>query len=327
MNGILNMKRILLLGCTLGALAGGSAGHAQTYPSKPVRIIVAFAPGGTNDILARLMSAKFTEAFGQTFVVDNRPGAGGNIGTDLVAKAAPDGYTLLLASTGPHVINPHFYPKMPYDTLKDFTPISLVGKSTALLVLHPSIPASSVKQLVTLAKSGARPLNYASSGNGSSGHLAGELFKTMAGISMQHIPYKGNGPAFTDLVGGQVDLMFANKPGSLPFVQSGKLKAIAITSAKRDPQVPAIPTVAETVPGFEASTWWGVLAPAGLPPEITDKLHAAIVKIMASPEARERMATLGADPATSSSQEYLALIQKELVQYGQIVKRSGMKLE
>jgi len=321
------MKQPLLLAGALGAAIFCSAGHAQTYPAKPVRIIVAFAPGGTNDILARLMSAKFTEAFGQTFVVDNRPGAGGNIGSDAVAKAAPDGYTLLLGSTGPHVINPHFYPKMPYDTLKDFAPISLVGKSTALLVLHPSIPAASVRQLMTLAKSGARPLNYASSGNGSSGHLAGELFKTMAGIPMQHIPYKGNGPAFTDLVGGQVDLMFANKPGSLPFVQSGKLKAIAITSAKRDPQVPNIPAVAETVPGFEASTWWGVLGPAGLPPEIVDKLNAAILKIMAAPDVRERMVTLGADPVTSTPKEYQALIEKELVQYGQIVKRSGMKLE
>ena len=301
--------------------------QAQQYPAKPIRMIVAFAPGGTNDILARLVAQKLTDAFGQSFIADNRPGAGGNIGSDIVAKAAPDGYTLLLGSTGPHVINPHLYPKMPYDTLKDFSPITLVARSNALLVMHPSIPAASVKQLVALAKNGSRQLNYASSGNGSSGHLAGELFKTVAGIPMQHIPYKGNGPAFTDLVGGQIDLMFANKPGALPFVQSGKLKAIAITSAKRDSQVPDIPTVAETLSGFEASSWWGVLGPPGLPPDIVEKLNSAIVRIISSPDMRERILALGADPVTSSPQEFTALIQNELVKYGHIVKRSGMKLE
>ena len=301
--------------------------QAQQYPAKPIRMIVAFAPGGTNDILARLVAQKLTDAFGQSVIADNRPGAGGNIGCDIVAKAAPDGYTLLLGSTGPHVINPHLYPKMPYDTLKDFSPITLVARSNALLVMHPSIPAASVKQLVALAKNGSRQLNYASSGNGSSGHLAGELFKTVAGIPMQHIPYKGNGPAFTDLVGGQIDLMFANKPGALPFVQSGKLKAIAITSAKRDSQVPDIPTVAETLSGFEASSWWGVLGPPGLPPDIVEKLNSAIVRIISSPDMRERILALGADPVTSSPQEFTALIQNELVKYGHIVKRSGMKLE
>ena len=303
------------------------AGHAQQYPSKPVRIIVAFSPGGTNDILARLMGQKLTESLGQTMIVDNRAGAGGNIGTDMVAKSAPDGYTLLLGSTGPHTINPHLYPKMPYDTLKDFAPITLVASSSALLVLHPSIPANTVPQLIALAKAKTSRLNYASSGNGSSGHLAGELFKTMTGVNMTHIPYRGNGVAFTDLIAGQVDTMFANKPGSLPYVKMGKLKAIAITSRKRDPALPDLPTVAEFVAGFEASTWWGVLGPAGLPKDILEKLNATIAKIVATNDVKERLVTLGADPASTTPDEFMNLIRLELPKYGKIVQLAGMKLE
>jgi len=303
------------------------AGHAQQYPSKPVRIIVAFSPGGTNDILARLLGQKLTESLGQTMIVDNRAGAGGNIGTDMVAKSAPDGYTLLLGSTGPHTINPHLYPKMPYDTLKDFAPITLVASSSALLVLHPSIPANTVPQLIALAKAKTSRLNYASSGNGSSGHLAGELFKTMTGVNMTHIPYRGNGVAFTDLIAGQVDTMFANKPGSLPYVKMGKLKAIAITSRKRDPALPDLPTVAEFVAGFEASTWWGVLGPAGLPKDIVEKLNATIAKIVATNDVKERLATLGADPASTTPDEFMNLIRLELPKYGKIVQLAGMKLE
>jgi tripartite-type tricarboxylate transporter receptor subunit TctC len=313
------------LGAALCLVA--STGHAQTYPSKPVRIIVAFSPGGTNDILARLMGQKLTESLGQTMIVDNRAGAGGNIGTDMVAKSAPDGYTLLLGSTGPHTINPHLYPKMPYDTLKDFTPITLVASSSALLVLHPSIPANTVPQLIALAKAKTSRLNYASSGNGSSGHLAGELFKTMTGVNMTHIPYRGNGVAFTDLIAGQVDTMFANKPGSLPYVKMGKLKAIAITSRKRDPALPDLPTVAETVSGFEASTWWGVLGPAGLPKDIVEKLNATIAKIVATNDVKERLATLGADPVSTTPDEFMNLIRLELPKYGKIVQLAGMKLE
>ena len=303
------------------------AGHAQQYPSKPVRIIVAFSPGGTNDILARLMGQKLTESLGQTMIVDNRAGAGGNIGTDMVAKSAPDGYTLLLGSTGPHTINPHLYPKMPYDTLKDFAPITLVASSSALLVLHPSIPANTVPQLIALAKAKTSRLNYASSGNGSSGHLAGELFKTMTGVNMTHIPYRGNGVAFTDLIAGQVDTMFANKPGSLPYVKMGKLKAIAITSRKRDPALPDLPTVAEFVAGFEASTWWGVLGPAGLPKDIVEKLNATIAKIVATNDVKERLVTLGADPVSTTPDEFMNLIRLELPKYGKIVQLAGMKLE
>ena len=303
------------------------AGHAQQSPSKPVRIIVAFSPGGTNDILARLMGQKLTESLGQTMIVDNRAGAGGNIGTDMVAKSAPDGYTLLLGSTGPHTINPHLYPKMPYDTLKDFAPITLVASSSALLVLHPSIPANTVPQLIALAKAKTSRLNYASSGNGSSGHLAGELFKTMTGVNMTHIPYRGNGVAFTDLIAGQVDTMFANKPGSLPYVKMGKLKAIAITSRKRDPALPDLPTVAEFVAGFEASTWWGVLGPAGLPKDIVEKLNATIAKIVATNDVKERLVTLGADPVSTTPDEFMNLIRLELPKYGKIVQLAGMKLE
>jgi tripartite-type tricarboxylate transporter receptor subunit TctC len=321
------MKRGFVHGFTLLAALVVSPAISQSYPSKPVRIIVAFTPGGANDLIGRMLGQKLTENFGQTVIVDNRSGAGGNIGTDIVAKSAPDGYTLLLGSTGPHTINPHLYAKMPYDTLKDFTPVSLVASSSALLVLHPSIPANSVPQLLALGKTRGSRLNYASSGNGSSGHLAGELFKTMTGIQMTHIPYKGNGVAFTDLIAGQVDVMFANKPGSLPFVKMGKLKAIAITSRKRDPSMTDLPTVAEAVPGFEASTWWGVLGPAGLPKDIVEKLNAAIVKIVAAPEVKERLIALGADPISTTPEEFMNLIRAELPKYGKIVHVAGMKPE
>jgi tripartite-type tricarboxylate transporter receptor subunit TctC len=290
-------------------------------------MVVAFSPGGANDLIGRLIAQKLTEMMGQTTIVDNRAGAGGNIGSDIVAKSSPDGYTLLLGSTGPHTINPHLYAKMPYDTLKDFTPISLVASSSALLVLHPSIPANSVPQLLALSKTKGSRLNYASSGNGSSGHLAGELFKTMTGVQMVHIPYKGNGVAFTDLIAGQVDVMFANKPGSLPFVKMGKLKAIAITSRKRDPSLAEVPTVAESVAGFEASTWWGVLAPAALPKDIVDKLNGAVVRIVAAHDVKERLLGLGADPISSTPEEFMSLIRAELPKYGKIVQVAGMKPE
>jgi tripartite-type tricarboxylate transporter receptor subunit TctC len=302
-------------------------GSAQQYPVKPVRIVVAFSPGGTNDIMARLIAQQLSEAYQQTVIVDNRPGAGGNIGTDIVAKAAPDGYTLLLASTGPHAINPHLYPKMPYDTLKEFTAVTLVATSNALLVLHPSVPAADVRQLIALAKAPSARLNYASSGNGSSGHLAGELFKTLAKVRMEHVPYKGNGPAFTDLVAGQVEVMFANKPGALPYTRSGRLKAIAITSTKRDPSLPELPTVSETIPGFEASSWWGVLGPAGLPAPVTKRLHTAITQIMTAPDIRTRVASMGAEASTSSPDEFMALMRNDLAKYGAIVKAAGMRLE
>lgn len=319
------LKLAISLGMAVFGLA--NVGGAQVYPVKPIRIIVAFSPGAANDILGRLAAQKLSEVLGQTVIVDNRPGAGGNIGTDLVAKSAPDGYTLLLGSTGPHTINPNLYPKMPYDTLKDFSPISLVARSSALLVLHPSVPVGNVPQLVALAKSHPGRLNYASSGNGSSPHLAGELFKTMAGMKMTHVPYKGNAPALTDLIAGHVDLMFANKPGSLPYVRIGKLKAIAIASEKRDPALPALPTVSETIPGFSTSSWWGILGPAGLSREIVGILHATVVKIVAMSDVKKRMAALGADPVTTTPEQFMNVIRQDLAKHGKIVRMSGMKLE
>lgn len=288
---------------------------------------MAFSPGGTNDILARLVGQRLSEAFGQSVIVDNRPGAGGNIGSDLVAKAASDGYTLLLGSPGPHTINPNLYPRMPYDPVNDFTPITLVATSSALLVVHPSVTSNSVQELIALAKSGKRHLNFASSGNGSSPHLAGELFNSMAGVQMTHIPYKGNGPALIDVIAGQVEIMFANKPGALPFVKMGKLKVIAVASAKRDPAMPRLPTVAETLPGYEATGWWGILGPAGMPKPIVERLHKVLVAIVASPDTREKMSAMGAEPLTNTPEEFSALIRTQLATIKKVVASSGMKLE
>lgn len=298
--------------------------NAQSYPAKPIRVIVAFSPGGANDLFARLIGQKLSENFKQNVLVENRPGAGGNIGSDFVSKSPPDGYTLLLGSTGPHAINPHIYKSMPYDSLRDFTPISLIATSSALLVIHPSIPARSVSQLIALSKKKNVQLNYASSGNGSSGHLAGELFRSMASINIQHIPYKGNGPAFTDLVSGNVEMMFANKPGALPYVNTEKLRAIAITSLQKDPNLPFIPTVAETLPGFEASTWWGLLGPAGLPADVTQRLAQAVHTAISNPDIQKRFVSMGADVLHSSPAQFSEQINKDYEKYGKLVKLAGM---
>lgn len=314
-----------LFGCLLFPIIAFSQGSfAQGYPAKPIRIIVAFSPGGANDLIARLIGQKLAENFKQNVLVENRPGAGGNIGSDFVSKSQPDGYTLLLGSTGPHTINPHIYKNMPYDALRDFTPISLIAKSSALLVVHPSIPANSVSQLMALSKRKNVHLNYASSGNGSSGHLAGELFRSLAEIDIQHVPYKGNGPAFTDLVAGNVEMMFANKPGALPYVSTNRLKAIAITSMQRDPNLPSVPAVAETVPGFEASTWWGLLGPAGLPADITQKLAQAATKAVSNSDIQKKFVAMGADVLHSTPADFAEQIGKDYEKYGKLVKLAGM---
>ena len=322
------MKRMALFISVCWAVAAFSvpAAFSADYPTKPVRIITTAPAGGGTDLVLRVFADKLSREWNQQVVVENRAGGGGIIASAAVVNSTPDGYTLL-GTFDAHATNPSFLENLPYDTLKDFAPITLVASSSALLVLHPSIPANTVPQLIALAKAKTSRLNYASSGNGSSGHLAGELFKTMTGVNMTHIPYRGNGVAFTDLIAGQVDTMFANKPGSLPYVKMGKLKAIAITSRKRDPALPDLPTVAEFVAGFEASTWWGVLGPAGLPKDILEKLNATIAKIVATNDVKERLVTLGADPASTTPDEFMNLIRLELPKYGKIVQLAGMKLE
>src|SRR4030095_5020494 len=269
---------------------------AQTYPTKPIRLVVPFPPGGATDILARDVAQKLSDAWGQSFVVDNRPGAGGNIGSELVAKAAPDGYTLEMGTVGTHAINASLYAKMPYDHVKDFVPVILVAGVPNVLVVNPSVPVNSVAELIAYAKANPGKLNFASSGNGTSIHLSGELFKVMAGVQITHVPYKGSAPALQDLLGGQVQLMFDNLPPSLPQIKAGKLKALAVTSTTRAAALPDVPTMAESgLPGFEASSWFGVLAPAGTPPAIVAKLNAEIGKWLASPEAKEKLAKQGAN--------------------------------
>ena len=279
---------------------------AQDYPRKPVRMIVPYPPGGPTDILGRIVAQNLSERLGQQVVVENKPGASGMIGADLVAKAPPDGYTLL-ANASIHVINPSLYKNATYDALKDFAPVSLIAEVPLVLVVAPGLEVKSVKELIALAKSKSGKLNFASSGNAAAPHLAGEAFKIAAGVDMQHVPYKGSGPALTDLMGGQVQLMFDSLPSSISHVKSGKLRAIAVTTAKRSSALPSVPTIAESgVPGFDISTWYGIWAPAGTPTEIVSKLSGEIAKIVKLADVRERLGGLGAEPAGNSPDEFAA---------------------
>lgn len=304
------------------------AASAQAYPDKPIRMVVPFPAGGTTDILARAVAQKLSESLGQQMIVDNKPGAGGNIGAQEVARAAPDGYTLVMGTVGTHAINPSLYKKMPYDHVKDFAPVSLVASVPNLLVVHPSVPVNSVKELIAYVKANPGKLNFASSGNGTSIHLSGELFKTMTGVQMTHVPYKGSAPAVTDLLGGQVQLMFDNMPSALPHAKGGKLKPLAVTSAKRFPGTPDIPTIAEAgVPGYEASSWFGVLAPAGTPKEIVNKLSTEIAKALKTPEMTKRLEEQGAQAVGSTPEEFAAHIKAETAKWAKVVKESGATVD
>ncbi len=315
-----------ILGVLLCALAPGA--FAQAFPNHAIRLVVPFPAGGTTDILARDVAKQLTETLGQAVVVDNRPGAGGNIGADIVAKAAPDGYTLLMGTVGTHAINPSLYAKMPYDHVKDFTPVVLVAGVPNVLVVNPSVPVNTVADLIKLAKAKPGSINFASSGSGTSIHLSGELFKTMAGVDMTHVPYKGSSPALTDLMGGQVQIMFDNLPSSLPLIKSGKLRAVAVTSLKRAPALPDVPTIAESgLPGFEASSWFGILAPAGTPAPIVARLNAEVNKWLQSPQAKQQLLTQGAEPAGGPPETFVAHIRAETEKWAKVVKASGAKAD
>jgi tripartite-type tricarboxylate transporter receptor subunit TctC len=317
-----------MLGVLLAAMAAIAFAQAPAYPTKPIRLVVPFPAGGTTDILARAAAQKLTEAWGQPVVVDNRPGAGGNIGSELVAKAAPDGYTLEMGTVGTHAINASLYAKMPYDHVKDFVPVILVAGVPNVLVVHPSVPVNSVAELIAYAKANPGKLNFASSGSGTSIHLSGELFKVMSGVQMTHVPYKGSAPAVQDLLGGQVQLMFDNLPSALPHIKAGKLRALAVTSAQRAPVLPDVPTIAEAgLPGFEASSWFGVLAPAGTSPAIVAKLNAEIAKWLASPEAKEKLQGQGANVAGGPPEEFTKHIAAETAKWAKVVKESGAKVD
>ena len=300
---------------------------AQGYPFRPVRLVVPYAAGGPVDIVGRIVGQKLSEAFHQQVIVDNRAGGGGNIALEIVARAAPDGHTLLMGANGVIAINPSLYKTMPVDTQKDFAPISLVASSSMILVVHPSVAASSVKDLIALARAKPGAINYASSGSGSTAHLSSELFKSMAKVNMLHIPYKGAGPALIDLVGGQVQVMFTAVSSTLPFVKSGKLKALAVSSEKRMPLLPDMPTVAETLPGYEVSTWYGVFAPAATPRTIVDLLNAQLAKSFAAADAKAQLAALGADPQTNTPQQFAEAVKRETAKWARIVKESGARAE
>jgi tripartite-type tricarboxylate transporter receptor subunit TctC len=318
-----------------GLLPVTTSSWAQSaWPTKAVRIVVPFTPAGTTDILARSLAPDLGKAFGQTFIIDNRPGAGGNVGADLVAKAAPDGYNLVMGTVGTHAINPSLYPKMPYDAVRDFQPITLVAGVPNVLVMNPAKMQAygihDVASLIAYAKANPGKLNYASSGNGTSIHLTGELFKSMTGTYMLHFPYRGSGPALLDLISGTMDLMFDNLPSSMPHIKSGKLKALAVTSLQRSESLPDVPTVSETggsVKGLDASSWFGLLAPAHTPMEIVNRIQQETAAALKTPELKERLLSQGAIPGGQSPAEFAKFIAAETAKWGKVVKVSGAKVD
>lgn len=319
------MKKFAL--AVLALCAAHPALAADAWPVKPIRIIVPFPPGGIADVMARVLAQKFTDSWGQPAVVDNRTGAGGNIGADAVAKSTPDGYTLVMGSIGTHSVNMSLFSKMPYDTVKDFAPVALVVETDGLLVLHPSVPVKSVKDLIALAKAKPGQLAYASAGNGTAGHLSGELFKMLAKVDLLHIPYKGNVPALTDVVGGQTSMLFATMPTAMPLARAGKLHALAVTGKQRNNAAPEIPAIAETLPGFEVMNWVGIFAPAGTPGEIVTKLNVEIMRVVKLPEVQSRLVTEGAASRPNTPSEFAAFQKAEIAKWAKVIKEAGLKAD
>lgn len=300
---------------------------AQQYPAKPVRIVVPFPPGGPTDIVTRLMAPKMAEALGQQVVVENRGGAGGAIGTEQVAKSAPDGYTLIMGTIGGLAVAKSLNPKLGYDTLRDLAPITQSVSVTSVFVVHPSVPAKNVKELLALAKKGAGKLNYASSGNGTITHLAGELLKLMAKVDITHVPYKGGAPALVALVSGEVDMSYENTLIITPHIKSGKVRGLAVTSAKRSALLPDLPTITETLPGYSASGWYGLLAPAAVPKPVIARLHSEAVKALRAPDVVEKLSGQGAEPVASTPEEFTAFIRSETDKWAKLVKAANMRAD
>jgi tripartite-type tricarboxylate transporter receptor subunit TctC len=312
----------LLLTLTLPAVAAG----ADVYPARPVRLIAPFSPGGGVDIVARALAQKLADKWGQQVVVDNRTGATGIIGTDIAAHAPPDGYTLLLGNAATHAVNVSLFKKLPYDAVKDFAPITLIGRVPEMLVVHPALPATTVKELIGLAKT--KPLTFGSAGAGSPPHLAGELFQYLAKVKLVHIPYKGSAPALTDLLGGQINMYFGNILSAAPLAKSGRLRGLGVTGLKRSAVAPEIPTIAEAgLPGYEDYNWYGVLAPKGTPKSIIAKLHADIVEIVKSPELTDRLTRDGAEVIANTPDEFARFIREEIDRYALVIKASGLRAE
>jgi tripartite-type tricarboxylate transporter receptor subunit TctC len=326
----LSRRRALAAAATIiGVIFPVSATFAQgSWPVKPITVVVPFPAGGTTDIVARLAGQALSEELGRPVIVENRPGAGGNIGAQLVARAPADGYTLVMGTVGTHAINPALYKKMPYDHIKDFAPISRVAAVPNVLVVNPSKPYKTVKELIAYGKSHPGDLSFASSGNGTSIHLAAELFKSMTGVQMRHIPYKGSAPALTDLMGGQTDLMFDNLPSAIQFIRSGKLRAIAVTTLTRTSQLPDVPTIAETeIPGFDASSWFGLLAPAGTPPAVIKRIDEALIKVMETTDLKKKIIERGGEPVAETPEKFGAFIQAETSKWAKVVKESGATVD
>jgi len=312
----------LVLAATFPCAAYAAA--ADAYPQRPIRLIIPYPPGGAGDIIGRMLSAKLGDAFGRQVVADNRPGGGQVIATQLAAKAAPDGYTLFLASTT-HAINPGLLKELPYDSIRDFTPITIVADSPLVFVAHPALGVSSIKELIAAAKARPGRINYASSGPGTGGHMSVELLKSMTGIDLVHVPYKGAGPALIDVIGGQVELMCTSPLPTLPHIRTGKLVALAVTSRTRSRAVPGIPAVAETLPGYESTLWYALLAPAGTPPAIVKRVHAETTRILKLPEVSEQLLVQGADPIGNSPQEAAKFLQAEIARWTALIKQAGIR--
>ncbi|MEQ1776648.1 MAG: tripartite tricarboxylate transporter substrate binding protein [Burkholderiales bacterium] len=319
-------KMIFGVAATLMA-CGMVTAHAQSYPTKPIRIIIPFPIGGIADVFARVIGGKLNEAWGQPVVVENRAGAGGNIAAEFVAKSPPDGYTLVVGSIGTHAVNVSLFKKIAFDPVRDFAPISMMLEAEGLLVLHPSVPAKNVKELIALARARPGQIIYASAGNGTAGHLSGELLKSMAKVDMVHVPYKGNVPAITDLIGGQTSLLFATMPTVLPHVKSGRLNAIAVTGAKRSPAAPALQAIAETLPGYDVTNWVGAFAPAGTPRDVVNKLHTEIVRVMQAPDIQKRLLTEGAKFTPMSPEQFGSFVKAEIAKWAKVIQQSGIRVD
>jgi len=322
---MINSRIALLLATLIPAMVGVTAA-AQTYPAKAVRIVVGYPPGGPTDLLARIIAQKLAESWGQQVLVDNRPGASGMIGAEVTVRAAPDGYTLLMVPVT-YAVTPSLFAKMPYDAVKDLAPVAQVAAAPFILVVHPTLPVKTVKDLITLARSQPGQINYASASAGGMPHLAGELFNTMTGVKMVHIPYKGAAPATTDLLAGQVSLMFNNMLSAMPQVKNGRLRAVAVTSNKRSTALPDLPTIAETVPGYEASGWYAALAPAATPRELISKINNDMNRIMRMPDVTQRLAGDGVEAVGTTPEQFGNYLRSEIAKWGKVVKASGAKAD
>jgi tripartite-type tricarboxylate transporter receptor subunit TctC len=321
------MRFLTAVAAGLLALGAGAAA-AQTFPARQMRMVVTFPTGGAPDILARTITEKLDPAWGQSMIVDNKPGAGGNIGAEFVARAPADGHTLVMGTVGTHSINGSLYAKIPYDMVKDFAPVTLIASTPNLLVVNNDVPAKNVQELIALAKAKPGQLTYGSPGIGTSVHVSGELFNSMAGVKTTHVPYKGRQMAIPDLLGGNITMMFDNMPSAIPVVRDGKLRAIGVTSAKRSPSAPEIPTIAEQgLPGFEATSWFAVFAPAGTPRPVVDRLHAEITRIFNLPDVKEKMSKLGLDPILGGPEELSRVQAAEIAKWAKVIRDSGAKAE